>query len=365
MKKYELTDETKEFDGKTLHRIKALIDLSSLAVKAGDLGGWIEKEENLSQEGQCWVADNACVFDNTHICDNAWISGNARVFGNVRVSGNAQVDNATYVHGDACVFGDACISGNVHVFGSVWIFDNAHVFGNACISDNARIHGNAKVFGNAHVFNYARVFGNTKVFDNAWVYNDAHVRDNAKVFDKARVHGDARVYGSACVYGSAYISGNACVSGNAQVYDNACVSGDAKVYGDAIICERMFVSYSRIDTDLQTDVAASLRGQCNLLLIRNKVIAYKIVNKNLTSLYDKNFTYKVGEIAEVENPDESNESCASGLHFSNLTYWDNNVQEYKDKIYLVAEIDVEDIITIQQGKIRCKKAKILDKIDIK
>ena len=28
------------------------------------------------------------------------------------------------------------------------------------------------------------------------------------------------------------------------------------------------------------------------------------------------------------------------------------------------EIDVEDIITIQEGKIRCRKAKILDKVDI-
>ena len=151
---------------------------------------------------------------------------------------------------------------------------------------------------------------------------------------------------------------------NAQIYGNAKVSGNVQIYGDAIICEEMFVSYSNIDTDLRTDIAASLRGQCNLLLIKNKVIAYKIVNRNLTRLYDKNFVYKIGEIAEVENPDKSHASCASGLHFSNLTYWDDNVQKYKDKTYLVAEINVEDIITIQQGKIRCKKAKILDKVDI-
>ena len=42
MKKYELTDETKEFNGKTLYRIRALIDFG--LVKTGDLGGWIEKE---------------------------------------------------------------------------------------------------------------------------------------------------------------------------------------------------------------------------------------------------------------------------------------------------------------------------------
>lgn len=194
--------------------------------------------------------------------------------------------------------------------------------------------------------------GNLSHEGDCWIDNDAQVYDDAHVF------GNTQIYGNAWVYDNAYIDGNAHVFGNAQIHSNA------NVYGDAIICEKMLVSYSKIDTDLRTDIAASLRGQCNLLLIKNKVIAYKIVNRNLTSLYDKNFIYKIGEIAEVENPDESNASCASGLHFSNLTYWDDNVQKYKDKTYLVAEINVEDIITIQQGKIRCKKAKILDKVDI-
>ena len=31
-------------------------------VKKGDLGGWIEKEDNLSQEGDCWVFGDAWVY---------------------------------------------------------------------------------------------------------------------------------------------------------------------------------------------------------------------------------------------------------------------------------------------------------------
>ena len=45
MKKFELTSETIIFLGKTLFRIKALIDFGN--VKSGDLGGFVEKEENL------------------------------------------------------------------------------------------------------------------------------------------------------------------------------------------------------------------------------------------------------------------------------------------------------------------------------
>lgn len=57
MKKYELTDETIEVYGTALHRIKALKDFGN--VKTGELGGYVESERNLSQEGNCWVYGNA------------------------------------------------------------------------------------------------------------------------------------------------------------------------------------------------------------------------------------------------------------------------------------------------------------------
>lgn len=53
-KKYKLTEETMCFDGVTLHRIQALKDFGN--VDAGELGGWVESEKNLSQSGDCWIA---------------------------------------------------------------------------------------------------------------------------------------------------------------------------------------------------------------------------------------------------------------------------------------------------------------------
>lgn len=58
MKKYELTKEFIEHCGRRLFRIRALIDFGN--VKAGDLGGYVEKEENLSQEGNAPV--DICAF---------------------------------------------------------------------------------------------------------------------------------------------------------------------------------------------------------------------------------------------------------------------------------------------------------------
>lgn len=80
MKKYELTDETIEVYGTALHRIKALKDFGN--VKKGELGGYVESERNLSQEGNCWVCGNAKVCGDAKVCGNAWVFGNAEVYGN-------------------------------------------------------------------------------------------------------------------------------------------------------------------------------------------------------------------------------------------------------------------------------------------
>lgn len=69
MRKFELTTDTKMRFGKKLFRIKALIDFGN--VKAGEKGGYIEKEENLSQCGNAWV------YGDAEVCGNAWVYGNA------------------------------------------------------------------------------------------------------------------------------------------------------------------------------------------------------------------------------------------------------------------------------------------------
>ena len=77
MKKFELTQETKLFLGKTLYRIKALISFGN--VSAGDLGGWIEKEKNLSQDGNAWVYGDAKVYGDARVCGDAKVYGDAHI----------------------------------------------------------------------------------------------------------------------------------------------------------------------------------------------------------------------------------------------------------------------------------------------
>lgn len=151
-KKYVLTNET-ICAGPTLHRIQAVKDFGD--VKAGDLGGFIEKEENLDHKGLCWVYDDAHVHDDAMVFGNGRVSGYAAISEHARVFGNAHVFGDAWVFGRAFVFGDSQIYGDAQVYGSSQIFENAHVLGEAKISWDARVAGNAKVFGSAQIWGVA------------------------------------------------------------------------------------------------------------------------------------------------------------------------------------------------------------------
>ena len=151
MKKYELTTNTKMCFGRKLYQIKALKDFGD--VKAGDLGGYIEKEENLSHDGDAWVYDNACVLCNAYVFDNARVYDNALIYDNAWISGDARASD------DAWVSCNARISGNACVYDNALIYDNAWISGNAWVSDDALVSGNARISGNAWVSDDALVSG--------------------------------------------------------------------------------------------------------------------------------------------------------------------------------------------------------------
>ena len=187
MKKYELTSETKVINGVEVHRIKALKSFGN--IKEGDLGGWIESEKNLSQDGNAWIFDNATVYDNARVGGDAKVRDNARVGDNAKVRDNAWVGENAWVNGDALVGGDAWVNGNSLVGG------NAEVRDNAWVGDNAWVNGNSLVGGNA------------EVYGNSWVGYNAKVGGNVNVRDNARIGGDAKVYGNATISWDATVRG--------------------------------------------------------------------------------------------------------------------------------------------------------------
>lgn len=114
MKKYKiLEDGSIKFRGKSLCRIQALIDFAD--VKAGDIGGYVESENNLSHEGEAWVYDNAIV------CDDARVFHNAKVYWDAKVFDHAKVYYEAKIHGSAEIYGNAEVYGEAQIYGSAKI----------------------------------------------------------------------------------------------------------------------------------------------------------------------------------------------------------------------------------------------------
>lgn len=168
MRKYKLTGETKLWFDRTLYRIRALIDIKEHGVKKGDLGGWIENEENLSHDGAAWVGGLAVVCDAAQVCDGALVSDSALVYGAARVSGSAQVCGGAQVSGAAVVCETARVGGAALVSGSAIVGGSARVGGAAVVRGLALVGGSARISSSAQLLTVGPIGskGNTITFFN-------------------------------------------------------------------------------------------------------------------------------------------------------------------------------------------------------
>lgn len=274
--KYEMVPEGDKF------RVRALTDFGD--VKAGDLGGLVDSEENLSQVDECWITKDASVSENAKVRGHALVTGTATVDGNAFVTAHAavldgHVGTGAYVEGNAKIYGgdihgriygDANVYGseiygqvygNATVHGETTVEANASVYGNArvadaFIGDKASVYGNAVVTGDVYVHDQAKVCGNAvltgdlgdwpegvypacEVCDEALIdgnakVTNAYVSEQAHIGEQASVMGDLGKRKPARIGGQAEITGNAKVSGNVYVHGNTVLDGDFVLSGDGL-----------------------------------------------------------------------------------------------------------------------------------
>jgi len=98
-KKYKLVKHDGSKAPKELWQLKALRDIPEYGVRAGDLGGFVESEDNLSHKGSCWVIDSARVCGGARVIDSAIVTGRAWVSGKEQVWGEAQVGGEASIKG--------------------------------------------------------------------------------------------------------------------------------------------------------------------------------------------------------------------------------------------------------------------------
>lgn len=222
MKKYELvkdgSESTKTINGKTLYRIKALRDISytnamfgvERIIKAGDLGGYVESELNLSHDDSCWIADNACVYDNAI------------------VSGNAYVECDTTVSENAKIYGDAWVADS-EVKGNALIYENAHII-STLVVNNAKIYGNAFISGQCSVADNADISGETTIEGDVYIYGNAIIKDsvidtfictcNESFTTTIKIYDNAKIYNARITFDDKYDGAGV------EIYDNAEITAD-------------------------------------------------------------------------------------------------------------------------------------------
>ena len=196
-KKFELTTKI-SFNGRTLYRIRALKNFRN--VKKGDLGGYVEKESNLSQTGDAWIYDDAKAMDNAIVKNDATLHHNAEIYDNAIVSGSASVNENATLRDEATVS------------------DKAILYGNVILVDEA------KIYGKARLYDYVVAFSNAQIYDNARCCGSAKIEDDAQVFNDAIID-NAVISGSACVFDKATVQDNSTVSGHINLYGNITVLG--------------------------------------------------------------------------------------------------------------------------------------------
>ena len=159
--KYELIPYTGPSLGPDqYYRVKALKSFGVVGVnyvKKGSIGGIVSGPNNLSQEGNCWIANNARVLGTSRVIDNARVYNraivkNSNISERARIYGNARVENSD-------------------------ITDNARIYDNAVVLNSRYIGGRAKIHGNAHVNTGGYIAGNADISGDAVINEYIDLRD--------------------------------------------------------------------------------------------------------------------------------------------------------------------------------------------
>lgn len=219
-----LENETLEHNGRILYRIQALKDFAD--VKAGDKGGWIEKEENLSQKCECWIYDEAKVFD------NAMVYGNAKIRDESFVCGNANVNQYVTIYERAGILEHATVLEGACVFGDARVYGKSCIYGASCVYGNSKVYGSAQIYGNTQIYGNAKVSENSEIFDNAKIYGNTIIFEHACVMDNAQIYGNTTICGHVKFYDDVHISGNVRISENISICGDAVIEkpSDYKVF---------------------------------------------------------------------------------------------------------------------------------------
>ena len=184
-RKYELTNISMEFGIKTLYRIRALKDFSD--VKRGELGGWVSSEDNLSQEGNCWIYNEAKCMDNAKMYNNSTMHDYSEMYDYSIMRGDSEMHSYTEMHDYAIMY--SC----------------SKMYGCSEMHDSSTMHGNSTMYGNSMMCDYSRMFDNSEMFDNSAMYEYSVMNGYSIMFDSSEMHDRSEMHDHSKMYGDSIL----------------------------------------------------------------------------------------------------------------------------------------------------------------
>lgn len=174
--KYEITDIAHE-KSPFLHRIRALRDIGD-QVQAGELGGFVESERNLSfePEDDAWIFDEAIACNDAYVDQDAVLLETAVVCDKAYVSQGAMLCMSARAEDESYVRG-AVLTDNVRVAGAGMVLADPDSGKIPIVRDQCVIYGT--------IMGDVRVGGGTVVFSQEAIRNDT--RDTWMIQDGKRM----------------------------------------------------------------------------------------------------------------------------------------------------------------------------------
>ena len=186
-RKYKITNNTMEFEGRTLYRIRALKDFSN--IKKGDLGGWIQTEDNLSQEGYCWIYNNAKCMDSARIYDNSCMYDNSEMRGNSKMYDNSKLYDKSEMHDNSRAYDSSEMHGHSGMYG------HSRKYGNSRMYENSRMWGNSKTYGNSEMHDYSKMHDYSEMHEGSKIYNNSEMVGDSEMWGNSILKGNKNLYG--------------------------------------------------------------------------------------------------------------------------------------------------------------------------
>ena len=242
--KYELLPrETHPETGELLCRIRALRDIPKINVKTGDVGGFVSSDQNLSQDGNCWIFDDASVTGDAEVTEQATIHHHARVINFAKVTGDVRVMDHASVTGYSNISGHATVMNCATVAGYAFVTGNSTLKGHCWVRDDARIRQNATICEHCSISDSAIVQGYVTVAGHAIVRHEASLSDYCDIRGYAVIRGRSKISGAARIYGNPVlhdcsVSGPTTISGAIKILTAADIQSDNDVFSVSHIGSR-------------------------------------------------------------------------------------------------------------------------------